>query len=165
MKTSQNSTLQPKVLKHDTILIKQNPANSTIQNYKQEVKNNGTVANSTIRMVNNQSKGSIEKIIRLVIKRRLTPNKSALTTAYSDINEFNVLILRKSFEGWKNQCNEDCKLLYKDYQSQISFKNFKSIYSTELIVLNSPIQKRLDKFKKDDYKKSSTTLNNTLKEE
>lgn len=147
MKTSQSSTTQPKVLKHDSILIKQNPANSTIQNSKQKVKDNETEANPTIKMVNNQSKDSTEKIIRLVLKRRLTPNKSALTTAYSDVNEFNVLILRKSFEGWKNQCNEDCKLLYKDYQSQISFENFKSIYNTELDVINSPIQKRLDEFK------------------
>ncbi|HZK71290.1 MAG TPA: protein kinase, partial [Clostridia bacterium] len=146
MRTSHYSTKQPNIPKHDTILIKQSPANSAIQNFKQKVTGNGLVVNPTIKGVNNQSKDSVEKIIRLAIKRRLTPSKSALTTAYSDINEFNVSILRKLFEDWKNQCNDDCKLLYEDYQSEISFQNFKSIYNEQLNIINTPIQKRLDEF-------------------
>lgn len=147
MKTFQTPTTQPKILKHDTILLTQNPANSTIQNSKQKLIGNGLVINPTIKRVKNQSKDSVQEIIRSVVKRRLKPNSYALSRSYSDINEFNVSILRKSFEDWKNQCNDDCKQLYKDYQSQISFENFKSIYNTELDIINSPIQKRLDEFK------------------
>jgi hypothetical protein len=61
--------------------------------------------------------------------------------------EFNVGVLRKSFADWKSQCNEDCKLLYKDYESQISFDQFKQLYDSELNKINSPIQKRLNEFK------------------
>jgi serine/threonine protein kinase len=147
MKTFQTPTIQPKILKHDTILIKQNPTNNPNQNPKQKDIENGIVKKPTIEGVNNQSKDSVEEIIRSVVKRRLKPNSYALSRSYSDINEFNVSILRKSFEDWKNQSSEDCKLLYEDYQSQISFKNFKLIYNTELDKINSPIQKRLDEFK------------------
>ena len=147
MKTSHNSTAQPNTPKHDTILIKQSPANSTIQNSKQKVTGNDMVANPIIKRLNNQSKDSVEEIISSVVIRRLKPNSYALSRAYSDINEFNVSVLKKSFEDWKNQCNEDCKVLYEDYQSQISFQKFKSIYNAELDKINSPIQKQLDEFK------------------
>lgn len=147
MKTYQNSTAQPKILRHDTILIKQNPINNTLQTSKQKVIGNATVVNPAIKKVNSQSKDSVVEIIRSLIKRRLNPNRDALSRSYSDINEFNVSVLRKSFEDWKNVCNEDCKTLYEDYQSQISFQKFKFIYNTELDKINSPIQKRLDEFK------------------
>ena len=146
-KTSETSTTQPTILKQDTFLINQNPVNSTFQNSKQKAIDNGTTSNPTIKKVEILSKDSVEKIIRLAIERRLTPNKSALSIAYSDINELNVEVLRKSFSDWKNQCNEDCKLLYKDYESQISYKKFKQLYLSELGKMNSPIQKRLDEFK------------------
>lgn len=147
MQTSQNSTTHPRILKHDTILIKQNPSNRTIQSSKQKVKGNDTMFNPTIKRLNTQSKDSVEEIIRSVIKKRLKPNSYALSKGYSDINEFNVSVLRKSFEDWKNVCNEDCKLLYEDYQSEMSFQNFKILYYSELEKMNSPIQKRLDEFK------------------
>jgi serine/threonine protein kinase len=149
VKTSRNSITPPRMLKQDTILIKQNPSNGTIQNSKQKVIGNGnaTVINPEIIKVNNQSKDSVTEIIRLVIRKRLNPNRYALSKVYSDINEFNISVLRKSFEDWKNGCNEDCKLLYEDYQSDISFQKFKAIYNTELDKINSPIQKRLDEFK------------------
>jgi len=147
VKTSQNSLKQSNTLKHDTVLIKQNPLNQTIRSSKQQFISNGTMAKPTIKSLNNQSKDSVEEIIRSIVKRRLKPNSYALSRAYSDINEFNVSVLKKSFEDWKNQCNEDCKVLYEDYQSQMSFQKFKSIYNAELDKINSPIQKRLDEFK------------------
>jgi len=48
---------------------------------------------------------------------------------------------------WKKACTTDCKLLYKNYEHQISFEKFKSIYNNELDKTNSPVQKRLDEFK------------------
>jgi len=50
-------------------------------------------------------------------------------------------------KDWKSQCNENSKLLYEDYQLEISFQNFKLLYYSELEKINSPIQKRLDEFK------------------
>jgi serine/threonine protein kinase len=147
MKTSQNSTIQPKILKHDTILIKQNPSNSTIQSFKYKIIGKGMEAKPTIKRVNNLSKDSVEEIIRSVIERRLKPSNYTLSKIYSDINEFNVPTLRKSFQDWKNQCNEDCKLLYEDYQSQISFVRFKEIYDDQLELIDAPIQKKLSEFK------------------
>jgi serine/threonine protein kinase len=147
MKFFQSSTIEPKKLKHDTILIKRTSSNSIIQSSKQKIIGNNTKTNLTIKRGNEQSKDSIEKIIKSSIERRLMSNNSALSKAYSDINEFNVSVLRKSFEDWKNQCNEDCKQLYKEFESQISYDGFKSIYDSVLNKMNSPIQKRLDEFK------------------
>jgi serine/threonine protein kinase len=135
-RTSKAPITQPEIKQPDTIIIKQSPTNNTKQNSKQNAVGNGTV-----------SKQTIENIIRLAVIKRLSPNNLALTKTYSDINEFNVGVLRKSFADWKNLCNEDCKLLYKDYESQISFDQFKQLYDSELNKINSPIQKRLDEFK------------------
>jgi hypothetical protein len=135
-RTSKAPITQPEIKQPDTIIIKQSPTNNTKQNSKQNAVGNGTV-----------SKQTIENIIRLAVIKRLSPNNLALTKTYSDINEFNVGVLRKSFADWKSQCNEDCKLLYKDYESQISFDQFKQLYDSELNKINSPIQKRLDEFK------------------
>jgi hypothetical protein len=146
MKTSQNSTTHPKILKHDTILIKQNPKNRTIQEHKQEVIEKGMLTKPIIKEVNNQLKDSVDENIRLAIKKRLKAI-NVLLTSFSNINEFNIVRLRESFGIWKEACNQDCELFYKDYESQISYKRFKSIYNTELDVYNSPIQKRLDEFK------------------
>jgi Serine/threonine protein kinase len=147
MKTSQNSTTQPKILKHDAIITKQNPTNRTIQEHKQEVIEKGMLTKPTIKGVNNQLKDSVDdESIRLAIKKRLIAI-NVLLTSFSNINEFNIVRLRESFEIWKEACNQDCKLFYKDYESQISYKKFKSIYNTELDIINSPIQKRLDEFK------------------
>ena len=147
MKTSQNSTTHPKILKHDTILIKQNPKNRTIQEHKQEVIEKGMLTKPIIKEVNNQLKDSVDdESIRLAIKKRLKAI-NVLLTSFSNVNEFNIVRLRESFGIWKEACNQDCELFYKDYESQISYKRFKSIYNTELDVYNSPIQKRLDEFK------------------
>ena len=135
-RTSKAPITQPKITKPDTIIIKQTPSNNTNQSSKQNAVGNGK-----------PSKPAIESIIRLAVIKRLSPNKLALTKTYSDINEFNVEVLRKSFTDWKNQCNEDCKLLYKDYETQISFNQFKQLYDSELNKINSPIQKRFDEFK------------------
>jgi len=142
IKIFQTPTQESIIQKHDAALIKNKPSNNSIQSTKQK-----EIKNGNLKRVNNISKESNDSIIRLVIKRRLTPNTTTLFKVYSNINEFNEPILRKSFEDWKNQCNEDCKLLFEDYQSQISFKNFNLIYNTELDIINSPIQKRLDEFK------------------
>jgi serine/threonine protein kinase len=90
---------------------------------------------------------SVEGIIKLFIRERFISPSSVFDRAYSDINEFNVNVLRKSFEDWKQTCTADCNLLYKDYKHQISFEKFKTIYNNELKKINSPIQKRLDEFK------------------
>jgi len=99
-----------------------------------------------IKEVNNQLKDSVDENIRLAIKKRLKAI-NVLLTSFSNVNEFNIVRLRESFGIWKEACNQDCELFYKDYESQISYKRFKSIYNTELDVYNSPIQKRLDEFK------------------
>jgi serine/threonine protein kinase len=135
-KTTKTTIIQPKIIKSDTTIINQTPSNNTNQSSKQNAIGNGNV-----------SKPPIESMIRLAVIKRLSPNKLALSKTYSDINEFNVEVLKKSFADWKNQCNEDCKLLYKDYESQISFDQFKQLYNSELNKINSPIQKRLDEFK------------------
>lgn len=147
MKTLQPSTFEPKILKHHTILIKRTPLKSVIKSSKQNVIGNGTMTSQTTKRVNKQSYDSIEKIIRSSIEKRLMPNNSALSKAYSDVNEFNISILRKSFENWKKQCNEDCKQRYKEFEFQISYDGFKSVYDSVLNKINSPIQKRLDEFK------------------
>jgi len=146
MKISQNSATQSKILKHDTILIKQNPTNRTIQEHKQKVIEKGMLTKPIIKEVNNQLKDSIDENIRLAIKKRLIAI-NVLLKSFSNINEFNIVRLRESFRVWKEACNQDCKLCYKDYESQISYEKFKSIYNTELDITNSPIQKRLDEFK------------------
>ena len=146
MKISQNSATQSKILKHDTILIKQNPTNRTIQEHKQKVIEKRMLTKPIIKEVNNQLKDSIDENIRLAIKKRLIAI-NVLLKSFSNINEFNIVRLRESFRVWKEACNQDCKLCYKDYESQISYEKFKSIYNTELDVYNLPIQKRLDEFK------------------
>jgi len=146
MKISQNSATQSKILKHDTILIKQNPTNRTIQEHKQKVIEKRMLTKPIIKEVNNQLKDSIDENIRLAIKKRLIAI-NVLLKSFSNINEFNIVRLRESFRVWKEACNQDCKLCYKDYESQISYEKFKSIYNTELDITNSPIQKRLDEFK------------------
>lgn len=146
METSQNSTTQPNIPKHDTILIKQNPSNRIIQEDKQKAIEKGMLTDVAVKEVNNQLKDSVEESIRLATKKRLVAI-NVLLTSFSNINEFNIVRLRESFEIWKEACSKDCKLSYKDYESQISFQKFKSIYNTELDKINSPIQKRLDEFK------------------
>ena len=146
MKISQNSATQSKILKHDTILIKQNPTNRTIQEHKQKVIEKRMLTKPIIKEVNNQLKDSIDENIRLAIKKRLIAI-NVLLKSFSNINEFNIVRLRESFRVWKEACNQDCKLCYKDYESQISYEKFKSIYNTELDVYNLPIQRRLDEFK------------------
>jgi len=141
-----NSTLA-KARNPEIISNKQNPTNNIIQKSPEKVKNEALKITPSLKKQNNQSKDSIESVIRLDIKKRLLPNKSALTATYSDVNDFNVGVLRKLFKDWKNQCNEDCKLLFKDYESQVSIEKFKTIYHRELDEINSPIQKRLDEFK------------------
>lgn len=143
IKTIKTPITQPEIKQPNTIIIKQAPSNNTNQSSKQ----NAVPIQFKSTKTHNLSKDSIESFIRLVVTKRLSPNKSALSATYSDINEFNADILRKLFVDWKNQCNEDCKLLYKDYESQISFDQFKRLYDTELNKINSPIQKRLDEFK------------------
>ena len=135
-RTSKAPITQPKIKKPDTTLIKQTPSNNTNQSSKKNAVGNGKV-----------TKPTIESIIRLAVIKRLSPNKLALSKTYSDINELNIGVLRKSFAEWQNQCNEDCKLLYKDYETQISFNQFKQLYDSELNKINSPIQKRFDEFK------------------
>lgn len=142
-KTSQTPKTHPQNIKQDSTIIKQTPSKNTNQSSKQNVVPNQSKSTKTL----NLSKDSIENAIRLVVSKRLSPNKSALSASYSDINEYNATILRESFTDWKNQCNEDCKLLYKDYDSQITFDQFTRLYDTELNKINSPIQKRLDEFK------------------
>lgn len=88
----------------------------------------------------------VETEILNVIDNRLSPNKLNLVVVYSDINEYNVDILKKSFEDWKRLCEHDCDILYKDYESKISPERFKALYSKQLEVINSPIQKRLVEF-------------------
>jgi len=163
MKIFQIPISESKTQKHDSVLFNDNPSNNSIQSSKQKL-----IEIGIIKRLNNQSKDSIEGIIKLAVKKRLTPNKTVLSKAYSNINEFNEPILRKSFEDWKNQCNEDCKLLYEDYQSQISFEKFNSIYNTELDEINSPIQKRLDEFlngslKHDIQNPSRSTIQSSIK--
>lgn len=147
MKTLETPITEPKIMKHNTILVKQNSSISTLQSLKQKITSKSIVVKPTIKMVNNQSKDTIEEIIKSVVKRRLEPNSYALSRGYSDINEFNVSVLRKSFEDWKNVCNEDCKRLFEDYKSQISFVRFKAIYDHQLEFIDAPIQKKLNDFK------------------
>ena len=128
-----------------------NPPHNLIQETIQKSKN-GTPINesqpkSNVKYSRTFSNDSIKNTIRIIISKRLTPNISALSVTYSDINEFNIDVLRQSFTYWKNQCNEDCKLLYEDYKSQITYDQFKKLYDLELNKINSPIQKRLDEFK------------------
>jgi hypothetical protein len=127
----------------DTITIKQDLKNKNERDYEGNIEKK----KPTLNKVNGSMTDSIENVIRLNIEKRLMPNKSALLASYSDINEFNVAILQKSFANWKNQCNEDCIRQYEDYNSQISYDKFKAIYNSELEKINSPIQKRLDEFK------------------
>ena len=145
--TLQTTVILPKVHISETFSNKQIPTNNIIQKSTEKVKNEALKITPSLKKQNNQSKDFIESVIRLDIKKRLLPNKSALAETYSDVNEFNVGVLRKSFANWKNQCNEDCKLLFKDYESQVSIEKFKTIYNRELEEINSPIQKRLDEFK------------------
>lgn len=97
-------------------------------------------------IIDNKSKYSIESVVRLAVQRRLEPNRKNIIRGYSDINNFNVAILKKSFNDWKEQCEDDCTQLYKDYESKISFDRYKSIYDSELEKINSPIQEKLDEF-------------------
>lgn len=129
----------------DTITIKQDLKNKNEQDYEGKI--NKDKKKPTLNKVNGSMTDSIENVIRLNIEKRLMPNESALSASYSDINEFNVAILQKSFANWKNQCNEDCIRQYEDYDTQISYDKFKAIYNSELEKINSPIQKRLDEFK------------------
>lgn len=127
-----NLPAEPKTIKRDTIVIKQViPQKDTKQNVQKA----------------NKSTESIELEIRKVIQKRLTPNVPNLVKIYSDINEYNVDILRKSFSDWENTCMVDCKTLYDDYKDNISYKDFESIYTEELNKIDLPIQKKLDNFK------------------
>lgn len=139
LSTVQTPDLIHKTLKNDTVLIENSKSNTP----------QTTIYNNSKSKLKNESKDSINEVIRLTIRRRLVPNNYALSQSYSNINESNVGVLRKSFEDWKRQCNEDCKLIYTDYNKQISFKNFESIYESELKTINSPIQKKFEEYEKE----------------
>ncbi len=97
----------------------------------------------------NIPQANIEDEIKVIIHKRLAPNITNLNTTYSNINTYNVGLLRKSFEHWKTLCDDDCKRLYEDYQSKISFTKFQYLYNDELQKINAPIQKRLDSVNSD----------------
>ena len=151
--TSEVSTYQLRNNVPDTAYYNLTQSTDTVKNTLKSVEfeNSNSKSNEllygTLSKGDNLSKTSKDSIILLAINKRLKPNISALTAIYSDLNEFNIEFLRKSFNDWKSQCDEDCKLLYREYQSLITFEQFKHLYDKELEKTNSSIQKRLDEFK------------------
>jgi len=132
------------------------PISKVEKRYGNSVKNSKALQSISVYLMrktfgdsakNLSKEDSVEGILKILIRERLIPSSSVFERAYYDINESNVNVLRNSFEDWKKACTTDCKLLYKNYEHQISFEKFKSIYNNELDKTNSPVQKRLDEFK------------------
>ena len=124
--------IEPTSIKRDTIVIKQVIPQKDTKQIEQRA---------------SKSTESIELEIRKVIHKRLVPNVPTLVKVYSDINEYNYSVLKKSFNDWENTCMVDCKTLYDDYKDNISYKDFESIYTEELNKIDRPIQEKLNKFK------------------
>ena len=133
---------EPKSIKRDTKIIK--------QTFHQEEKKQIQTHTQSIQKEQkaNKSKENISFEIRKVIQKRLAPSVPTLMKIYSDINEYNYTVLKKSFDDWESTCMVDCKTLYDDYKDNISYKDFKSIYTEELNKIDLPIQEKLDKFKR-----------------
>jgi len=155
---TKNDFKEKAVINKETIAIPATiyPINKVEKRYGNSVENTKAMQSITAHQLRKEfgdsakfffKEDSVEGIIKLFIRERFISSSSVFDRAYSDINEFNVNVLRKSFEDWKQTCTTDCNLLYKDYKHQISFERFKAIYDDQLELIDAPIQKKLSEFK------------------
>jgi hypothetical protein len=81
------------------------------------------------------------------------PNIPTLKKLYSDLNASNYDDHKFGFLSWIEACSACSKYMYEDYEKEISYPDFKVIYDSETTLINAPIQKMFDDYKKNELQK------------